>query len=120
MKDLKVALFWFCGVILTFICTVLPILLVLIAKVYGIQPEAMSGLIGTLFFGSLIIALLPALMIALGVADDEMVRFFDESGRQMTMRLNVVAWVVWSGVYFWLSVQLFRRMCPSEKVRGED
>lgn len=92
MENLKVACFWFFGVILTFICTALPILLVLIVKVYGIQPEDLSGLIGACFFGSLIVALLPALVI--GFAGDKKDPLA-ECGERMFFRGNSIAWAVW-------------------------
>ncbi|MDP1689884.1 MAG: hypothetical protein Q8L52_01630 [bacterium] len=106
----KAVLYWFTGIMLASI-SLLLIGLYAVAKVFGIPPEVLAGLISVWLSCSLIIALMPMMLIAIGVADDQMIKCFSENGRRLTLRYNIVAWVVWACMLIWW---LFHKMCPPD------
>ncbi|MFA6414988.1 MAG: hypothetical protein WC217_02240 [Candidatus Paceibacterota bacterium] len=87
-------LYWFVGIILTFVVTALPAVLSLVWWAYGISPETLRGLISAWLFGSLIIASLPFSIIVPGIGNDDWVEFFSENGRGMLFYGNPLAWVI--------------------------
>lgn len=114
-EKLKAILYWFGGIVLVFIVTALPLMLYLMAKVYDISPHSLSDLGSAWLSGSLLIAVLPALMVAFDVATDGQLKVFTDLGRKMLVYNPVgllVALIV--GAYF-----LRRKMFPPDGETSE-
>ena len=120
MKTNKKAavLYWISGVILLFTSALLIVLYVF-AKGFDIQPESMSGFVGTWLSLTVGFAFLPPPIILIGddTADGEMVKQLYEIGQEMVLFGNAVAWFLWLCAWFFAVCLL---LVFREKLMGFD
>ncbi len=86
---------WFIGVIAALLTAILAALVGLQVG-YGIDPSTMRGFMAAWFFTVLIIACVPALLVALSVADEREIAWIHRAGRHLTLYCNVGGWVFWA------------------------
>jgi cytochrome bd-type quinol oxidase subunit 2 len=82
--------YWAIGFVLTSL-SALVVGVYLVAKVRGVQPEALSEIIAACLSATLILIVLPALAVALDLMNDSMARYFHAAGQWMTFCLNLIA-----------------------------
>lgn len=111
----RAVMYWFIGIVLVS-ATILLVVLYLVATIHGIQTETLHSIIDVWEFGTFIVAIVPLLLIPFGVVDDRMKQDFSKNGLRLIVQWNVIAWVLWVGmflgIFFWLGWQLLRLMFP--------